>query len=218
MITDPPNSRKGDSMALITRVTAKSREAWARGWMLLAGVPGVGRVAMDVAGQAMPPYRGRVPLAAMHRRGYIAPSARLAHRHLHLGPHIFIGDHVLIYQADDHAGPVELGPRVRVHQDVIIESGAGGSVSIGEDTTLHPRCQLSAYKGAIRIGQASPWRRTAPFILTTTASNRSCRSASSRWTRVATSSSAMRPGSASGSLSSMASVLVPARWWGLVRW
>jgi acetyltransferase-like isoleucine patch superfamily enzyme len=139
-------------MALITRVTAKSREAWARGWMLLAGVPGVGRVAMDVAGQAMPPYRGRVPLAAMHRRGYIAPSARLSHRHLHLGPHVFIGDHVLIYQADDHAGPVELGPCVRLHQDVIIESGAGGSVHIGEETTIHPRCQLSAYKGAIRIG------------------------------------------------------------------
>src|SRR5688572_6547660 len=139
-------------MALITRVTAKSREGWARGWMHLAGVPGVGRVAMGVAGWALPPHRGRVPLAAMHRRGYIAPSARLYHRHLHLGPHIFIGDHVLIYQADVHAGPVELGQRVRVHQDVIIESGAGGSLSIGEETTIHQRCQLSAYKGAIRIG------------------------------------------------------------------
>ena len=43
----------------------------------------------------MPPYRGRVPLSAMHQRGYIAPSARLYHRHLHLGPHVFIGDHVV---------------------------------------------------------------------------------------------------------------------------
>jgi acetyltransferase-like isoleucine patch superfamily enzyme len=125
---------------------------WARSWMRLAGVPGVGRLAMGVAAWAMPPYRGRVPLAGMHRRGYIAPSARLYHRHLHLGPYIFIGDHVLIYQADDHSGPVELGQRVRLHQDVIIESGAGGSLIIGEGTNIHPRCQLSAYKGSIRIG------------------------------------------------------------------
>jgi acetyltransferase-like isoleucine patch superfamily enzyme len=120
--------------------------------MRLAGLPGVGRLAMGVAAWAVPPYRGRVRLSAMHRRGYIAPSARLYHRHLHLGPHVFIGDHVLIYQADNDSGPVELGPRVRLHQDVIIESGAGGSLSIGEGTNIHPRCQLSAYKGVIRIG------------------------------------------------------------------
>ena len=139
-------------MALITRVTAKSREVWARGWMLLAGVPGVGRLAMSVAGWAMPPYRGRVPLSAMHQRGYIAPSARLHHRHLRLGPHIFIGDRVLIYQVDDDSGPVALGRRVRLHQEVIIETGDGGSLIIGEESNIQPRCQLSAYKGTIHIG------------------------------------------------------------------
>jgi acetyltransferase-like isoleucine patch superfamily enzyme len=76
----------------------------------------------------------------------------LHHRHLHLGPHIFIGDHVLIYQVDEESGPVELGRRVRLHQDVIVETGAGGSLIIGEESTIQPRCQLSAYKGAIRIG------------------------------------------------------------------
>lgn len=141
-----------EGTGLITRVAALCRVVWTRGWMRLAGVPGVGRLAMGVAAWAMPPYRGRVPLAAMHRRGYIAPSARLYHRHLHLGLHVFIGDYVLIYQADNDAGPVELGQRVRLHQDVIIESGAGGSLSIGEGTNIHPRCQLSAYKGSIRIG------------------------------------------------------------------
>jgi len=139
-------------MSLIARGAAKSREMWARGWMHLAGVPGVGRLAMGVAGWAMPPYRGRVLLAAMHRRGYIAPSARLYHRQLHLGPHVFIGDRVLIYQVHDDSGPVELGRRVRLHQDVIIETGAGGSLIIGEESNIHPRCQFSAYKGTIRIG------------------------------------------------------------------
>jgi acetyltransferase-like isoleucine patch superfamily enzyme len=143
----------GKGTSLITRVAALCRAVWARGWMRLAGVPGVGRLAMGVAAWAMPPYRGRVPLSAMHRRGYIAPSARLYHRHLQLGPHVFIGDHVLIYQADDNSGPVELGRRVRLHQDVIIETGVGGSLIIGDESNIHPRCQLSAYQGTIRIGK-----------------------------------------------------------------
>jgi acetyltransferase-like isoleucine patch superfamily enzyme len=139
-------------MGLIVRGKAKSREVWARSWMHLAGVPGVGRLAMGVAAWAMPPYRGRVPLATMHRRGYIAPSARLHHRDLRLGPHVFIGDRVLVYQVDDDSGAVELGRRVRVHQDVIIETGAGGSLIIGDESTIQPRCQLSAYESTIRIG------------------------------------------------------------------
>jgi acetyltransferase-like isoleucine patch superfamily enzyme len=139
-------------MDLTTRGIAKSREVWAHGWMRLAGVPAVGRLAMGVAAWAMPPYRSRVPLSSMHQRGYIAPSARLYHRHLHLGPHVFIGDHVLIYQADDASGPVELGRRVRLHQDIIIETGTGGSLIIGEESNIQPRCQLSAYKGTIHIG------------------------------------------------------------------
>jgi acetyltransferase-like isoleucine patch superfamily enzyme len=120
--------------------------------MHLAGVPGLGRLAMGAAGWVMPPYRGRVPLSAMHQRGYIAPSARLYHRHLRLGPHIFIGDRVLIYQVDDSTGAVTLGRRVRLHQEVIIETGVGGSLIIGEESNIQPRCQLSAYQGTIHIG------------------------------------------------------------------
>jgi acetyltransferase-like isoleucine patch superfamily enzyme len=139
-------------MDLITRGLAKSRYLWAQSWMQLAGLPGVGRLAMGVAGWTIPPYRGRVPLAAMHRRGYIAPSARLHHRYLHLGPHVFIGDRVLIYQVHEDSGPVELGRRARLHMEIVIETGAGGTLIIGEESNIQLRCQLSAYKGTIRIG------------------------------------------------------------------
>jgi acetyltransferase-like isoleucine patch superfamily enzyme len=139
-------------MSIIDVGAAKSRELWARGWMRLAGVPGIGRLAMGVAAWAMPPYRGRVLLAALHPRGYISPSARLHHRYLQLGPHVFIGDRVLICQVHEDSGPVELGRRVRLHQDVIIETGDGGSLLIGEETNIQPRCQISAYKGTILIG------------------------------------------------------------------
>jgi acetyltransferase-like isoleucine patch superfamily enzyme len=134
--------------------------------MHLAGVPGVGRLAMGMASWAMPPYRGRVPLAGMHRRGYIAPSAKLYHRHLHLGPFIFIGDHVLIYQTQEHSGPVELGRCVRLHREVIIETGYGGSLVIGEESSIQPRCQLSAYKGPIHIGagvEMAPYCALYPY-------------------------------------------------------
>jgi acetyltransferase-like isoleucine patch superfamily enzyme len=88
----------------------------------------------------------------MHQRGYIAPSARLHHRHLRLGPYIYIGARVVIYQLHDDIGPVELGRGVRLHQEVIIETGVGGSLIIGEESNIQPRCQLSAYKGTIHIG------------------------------------------------------------------
>lgn len=137
----------------VAKCLAKSREVWAHSWMLFAGVPGCGRIAMGIAGWWYPPYRGRVSLARMHQRGYIAPSATLHHTALRLGKHVFIGDHVLIYQADNDSGPVELGTRVRVHRDVIIETGAGGSLTIGDETNVQPRCQFSAYRGSIRIGR-----------------------------------------------------------------
>jgi acetyltransferase-like isoleucine patch superfamily enzyme len=41
---------------------------------------------------------------------------------------------------------------VRLHQEVIIETGVGGSLIIGEESNIQPRCQLSAYKGTIHIG------------------------------------------------------------------
>jgi acetyltransferase-like isoleucine patch superfamily enzyme len=121
--------------------------------MLFAGLPGFGRLAMALASCSYPPYRGRVILAGMHRRGYIAPSAKLHHPGLHLGEHIFIGDRVLIYQVDDTSGPVEIGRRVRLHREIMIETGTGGSLTIGEGSNIQPRCQFSAYEAPIRIGQ-----------------------------------------------------------------
>ncbi len=137
---------------ILTRCARKGRFLWARMWMSLADLPVGGQMAMRFAGWAFPPYRGRVGLARMNRRGYIAPSATIYHKKLHLGHHVFIGDHVLIYQVHEDTGPVDIGSRVRLHREVIIETGAGGSLSIGAETNIQPRCQFSAYKGSIRIG------------------------------------------------------------------
>jgi acetyltransferase-like isoleucine patch superfamily enzyme len=34
----------------------------------------------------------------------------------------------------------------------VLETGQDGSIDVGEDTFLHPRCQIMAYKGRIKIG------------------------------------------------------------------
>jgi len=92
-------------------------------------------------------------LAGMHRRGYIAPSATLHHMALRLGEHMFIDDHVLIYQVDQDSGFEDIGTCVRLSREVIIETGAGRGLTIGEGTYVQPRCQFSAYQGSIRIGR-----------------------------------------------------------------
>src|SRR5437660_12882054 len=115
----------------LAKCLAKGGEIWVRSWIRCAGIPGVGRLAMRLASWWCPPYRGRVMLAGMHRRGYIAPSATLHHTALRLGDHIFIGDRVLIYQADADSGPVDLVTRVRVSCAGILGSAAPGGRIVG---------------------------------------------------------------------------------------
>jgi acetyltransferase-like isoleucine patch superfamily enzyme len=47
---------------------------------------------------------------------------------------------------------VTLGANTHILRDCVLETGQGGTIAIGEDTFLHPRCQVMAYKGSITIG------------------------------------------------------------------
>ncbi|PPS43119.1 DapH/DapD/GlmU-related protein [Chroococcidiopsis sp. TS-821] len=125
---------------------------WSRFWMKFAWSGYFGRFATRLAAWTAPPYRQRRRLARYHRKGYISHNASIYHNNVQLGTNVFIGDRVMIYQ-DDGTGSVEIGNSVRIHQDVCIETGAGGSVAIGAETGIQPRCQLSAYKAPIHIGR-----------------------------------------------------------------
>jgi len=127
------------------------REAWARFWMRFASTGRTGRIAMWFAGWFYPPYKARHALASMSPNGYISPRASLQHPGLSLGIHVFLGDGVTIFgrSADEK---VVLGDEVFINKDTIIEAGHGGSLVIGDRTTIQPRCQFSAYKGKIHIG------------------------------------------------------------------
>ena len=133
-------------------VRARLREAWARFWMKFSGLSRAGRTAAWVAGWFYPSYKYRHALASLSPNGYISPSATIHHPNLALGKHIFLGDGVTIFgRGTDES--VFLGDEIYINKDTIIESGHGGSLIIGNRTTIQPRCQFSAYKGTIRIGE-----------------------------------------------------------------
>jgi len=133
-------------------IFGRFKSLWTSFWMLFAGLNGFGRLAMRFATWFVPPFYGRCILARMNRNGFIAPSAVIHHADLTLGDNIFIGDHVVIFQ-DSDGGPVELGRGVLLLGDTYVQTGAGGSLTIGENTHIQPNCQFSAYKGSIQIGK-----------------------------------------------------------------
>ncbi len=137
---------------IVSIVSARFADCWRRFWMRRAGRDRVGRLATRLAALATPPYKGRVFLADLSPAGFVSPSASMHCADVRLGANVFIGDGTIVYQADADAGRFELGDRVRLHREIIVEIGAGGSMSVGRDTHIQPRCQFSAYKGPIRIG------------------------------------------------------------------
>jgi acetyltransferase-like isoleucine patch superfamily enzyme len=127
------------------------KRRWTSFWMRYAGLNTLGRVATRFATWFAPPHKLSYKLANMNPKGFIAPSAVIYHSDLHLGKNVLVGDRVIIYQAKD-GGTVELGDRVAVLRDTAIETGFGGSLSIGSETWIQPRGQINAYLGSIYIG------------------------------------------------------------------
>ena len=119
--------------------------------MRFAGLSGFGRIATRLATWFAQPYYGRCYLACLNQKGYIAPSATIHHDDLRLGNNVFIGDRVVIFK-DRDGGPVELSAGVHVHGETFIQTGYGGSLKIGSNSHIHPKCQISAYKSTIHIG------------------------------------------------------------------
>jgi acetyltransferase-like isoleucine patch superfamily enzyme len=119
--------------------------------MHFAGVGLTGRLATRMAVIFAPPYMARFYLARLTDNPYVDPLAVIHHADLSLGAHAFIADRVIIYQAAE-GGRVIIGDRAHLMRDSVLETGQGGSIELGIDTFLHPRCQVMAYKGDVRIG------------------------------------------------------------------
>lgn len=127
------------------------KATWVRLWMHFVGTGLTGRLAAWLVTWVVPPHYDRWALQFMGPRGFVAPSAALHGRDIHLGPHIFLDDHTLLYQSWD-GGPIEIGASTAIARNTIIQTEKGGTITIGEGTRLQPHCFLSAAQGSIRIG------------------------------------------------------------------
>jgi acetyltransferase-like isoleucine patch superfamily enzyme len=134
------------------KLRIRIRNVWARFWMRYAGMSPLGRLSTRLAAWYYPPYLGRYHLANLNTNAlYVSAKATIYHDNLHLGPNVFIDDGVIIFK-DEDGGPVELAKGVHLHRDVIVQTGQNGSVNIGRDTHIQPRCLFSAFMAPIRIG------------------------------------------------------------------
>lgn len=137
------------------RAFARLSLAWMRYWMRHSSSSPLGRIATRIATFVAIPQTGSEGthmLADMNPRGYIAPTAKLQHRALRLGPHVVICDQVRIQQVSA-GGTIALGERVYVDSHTILETGHGGTITIGDYTSLGAGSELSAHLGNIRIGR-----------------------------------------------------------------
>ena len=125
---------------------------WIRFWMRFAGQSPLGRLATRLAVIPAHPHKSRVYLASMNPQGFISPRAIIHHRQLHLGKNIFMDDRVVIFQRET-GGSIHLSDQVYLYRDTILETGEGGSIEIGKEASIHPRCQINAYHSAIKIGK-----------------------------------------------------------------
>lgn len=119
--------------------------------MKFAGLSPMGRAAAWLASLMASPHKSRTYLANLNKNGFISARATIFKTDLRLGKNVFMDDRVLIYQRPN-GGPIEIGDRVCIYRDTIIESGFGGHFCIGNDSSIHPRCQLNAYVASIEIG------------------------------------------------------------------
>jgi acetyltransferase-like isoleucine patch superfamily enzyme len=137
---------------------------WSYFWLRFSGLGYWGRIATWLATWLAPPYKMRRSLARYYATGYISPSAAIDHADLQLGANVFIGDRVKIFE-DRDGGSVELADRVYLHNDTNLQTGDGGSLKIGADTHIQPRCQFSAHRGLIQIGEGVQIAPNCAFYL-----------------------------------------------------
>ena len=119
--------------------------------MRRSGLGPWGRLCMRLASWGQPPYKARRHLARNGPVGYVSAKAQPYGQELSLAPGCFVDDDVVIFQ-HPAGGPVRLAARVHLYRGCIIETGPGGSLTVGQDTHIQPRCQFTAFAGPIRIG------------------------------------------------------------------
>ena len=144
-------NKEQHNFGAFTAAPGSLSKRWSRFWMRFSGLTSFGKMATRLAAWPAPPHYSREYLAVFHRQGYISATAVIHHSQLYYGTRLFVDDRCMIYQ-NREGKSVRFGNSVRIYRDVIIETGSGGSVEIGDYSSIHPRCQMNAYMEPIQIG------------------------------------------------------------------
>lgn len=146
-----------------------ARKAWCRFWLCQGGAGPWGRIATRLAAFGVNRYRARYALAKLSPKGYVDPTVEFINIDPRLGRNVYIGEAVVIARwnglsrvpsdpspsKEDERGFVKLEDRVCINRETHLEVLDGGAISVGEATSVEPRCLLISAVEPILIGSGA---------------------------------------------------------------
>ncbi len=119
--------------------------------LALATLPVVGNLFLKLASRMVGPYKARRKLISLSGRSYVSPWADIQCVQFQVGQRAFIDDDVTIFAHRD-GGKFSIGDQSSIQRYTILELIQGGEITIGRNTHIQARCNLTAALGSIRIG------------------------------------------------------------------
>ena len=119
--------------------------------LVCARLPVAGDLFLRLASRLAGPYKARRRLILLSGRSYVSPWADIRCQQLVLGARVFVDDQVTIYAHRD-GGEVRVGDDSSLQRYTILETIQGGRITIGQRTHIQAGCNLTAALGSIVIG------------------------------------------------------------------
>ena len=120
-------------------------------FLALATLPVLGTLFLKLASKLAGPYKARRKLINLSGKSYISPWADIHCPQIELGQRVFIDDDVTIYAHRD-GGKFSIGAQSSIQRYTILELIKGGEITLGRNTHIQARCNLTAALGSIHIG------------------------------------------------------------------
>jgi len=146
---------KRNMFSLRQPISKTTREIFVRKWIqVMIKLSAISPIFIQLAGLPLGSYKGkRKLLRYLGNRPYISSKAQIDCPNLQMGPRCFIDDYVTIYAHQGALGGVYLDRNVHIYRWSIVELGKGeGCLKIGPNTYIQSGCILNAFVGSIIIG------------------------------------------------------------------
>jgi acetyltransferase-like isoleucine patch superfamily enzyme len=135
-----------------TLMMQSGKRNWRAFWVRHSGVSIAGRWSARIASLGLAPFHRRASLACLSPSGFVDAEAHLDHPKLILGKNIYLGKGVVVSECN-HGGPIWISDHVRIYGMTFLETGQGGTISIGDHTHLQPGCHIHSHRSSLVIGE-----------------------------------------------------------------